>query len=129
MDSTPQTNLFGQWQPTAIKGEQLPMFHEPVNVTRADDSTAADRKMAAKFDPRATPELWRARWPNGQPEIGQTVYVAEYGRGARRGIVVEIKRDEWNETKIVVQLECQDCTTCSLNVYPTAAEAEKASQP
>jgi hypothetical protein len=58
MESTPQNNLFGQWQPTPVKGEQLPLFHEPVNVPTTNRDTPTDAKLRRKFANTPTGELF-----------------------------------------------------------------------
>jgi hypothetical protein len=58
MELTPQSNLFGQWQPTAIKGEQIPLFHQPVDVPMPNGDTPADAKIRRKFANTPTGELF-----------------------------------------------------------------------
>jgi hypothetical protein len=58
MDTTPQNNLFGQFQPTAIKGEQIPLFHQPVDVPTPSRDTPADAKIRRKFANTPTGDLF-----------------------------------------------------------------------
>ncbi|HWE97622.1 MAG TPA: hypothetical protein VG269_26945 [Tepidisphaeraceae bacterium] len=61
MESTPQTNLFGEWQPTPIKGEQLPLFHQPIDAPTPNQDTPADAKIRRKFAETKTGELFAAK--------------------------------------------------------------------
>ncbi|HWE93086.1 MAG TPA: hypothetical protein VG269_03865 [Tepidisphaeraceae bacterium] len=58
MESTPQNNLFGQYQPTAIKGEQLPLFHRPVDAPVPNRDTPTDARIRRKFTGTQTGELF-----------------------------------------------------------------------
>ncbi|HWE95441.1 MAG TPA: hypothetical protein VG269_15845 [Tepidisphaeraceae bacterium] len=60
MDSTPQNNLFGQYQPTPIKGAQLPLFHQPVDAPLPNRDTPTDALIRLKFAGTQTGELFGA---------------------------------------------------------------------
>lgn len=68
METVPQNNLFGQYQPTPIKGEQMPLFHQPVEVKTPDKRDATDKKIAARFDASATPTMFPATAPQPQKD-------------------------------------------------------------
>lgn len=60
MEPTPQTNLFGQYQPTPIKGEQLPLFHQPVDAPVPNRDTPTDARIRRKFAGAQTGKLFGA---------------------------------------------------------------------
>ena len=63
MDTTPQNNLFGQWQPTPIKGDQMPLFHQPVDVPTPCRDTPADARIRRKFADTPTAKLFDGTKP------------------------------------------------------------------
>lgn len=53
-----QTDLFGNSFVEPMKGKQIPMFHEPVNIERPDNRPQVDKKIAAKFANCETPTMF-----------------------------------------------------------------------
>ena len=105
-EPTPQTNLFGQFQPTPIKGKQMPLFHEPVEVAIPDTRSAIDRRIARKFDEKDTPLMFAeqaARQPPPAPRrltLPERVERALRERGIPYVAVDESKRALFTSAKL-----------------------------
>ena len=89
-------DLFGRDVFEPIKGEQLPLFHGPVNIERPDNDSPTDRKLRRKFAKTPTAPLFPARRP-GDTEVELV--------GVHRGLPLIDKPEEAGSIRQRVEAE------------------------